>query len=217
MNKTKIEWTDYTWNPVTGCPEPHCWYCYAKKMYRRFPALGNPEFIPKFFPERLKELGKLKKYFKIFVCSCADLFAKETQSIWRDAIFDEITKFPQHTYQLLTKRPQNIRGSFPKNVWVGTTINNEEEMWKADSIKKIRCGIRFLSFEPLLGEIKSLDLQNIDWVIVGKLTGSKKMPLDLCWVQKIIDECRRYGVPVFVKNNVGWKEKIQEFPKEPEK
>lgn len=209
----KIGWTDYTWNPVTGCPKPHCWYCYAKKIYRRFPALGNTEFVPKFFPKRLGGLAKLKKPAKIFVCSCADLFAKETEPCWRAEIFERMGEHPEHIYQLLTKRPHLITQSFPSNVWVGATINEEKEMWKADYIKRLSCGVRFLSFEPLLGEIHP-NLKNIDWIIIGKLTGSKKIPLDDDWVMELLDAASYYKVPVFVKNNIGWHKKIQEFPNE---
>lgn len=211
INRTRIEWTDYSFNPVTGCPKPHCWFCYAKKIYRRFPALGNPDFTPKFFPERLKELGKLKKPSKIFVCSCADLFAKETKDEWREAILCEMEKYPQHTYQLLTKRPQLIDHIFADNVWVGATITDASELWKAKEIKKVKCGVRFLSFEPLLGSIHP-NLENIEWIIIGKLTGSKKIPLNNDWVEELLKDAIYYKVPVFVKNNVGWSEKIQNFP-----
>ena len=200
---------------MTGCPKPHCPWCYAKKLYRRFPHLGNPNFIPKFFPERLKELAKLKKPSKIFVCSCADLFAKETKIGWRSLILKEIRKHPMHTYQLLTKRPQLIpkHHIYPDNVWIGATVNTQEEVWKVNEMKKVKCGVRFVSFEPLLSEIHA-DLKGIDWVIIGKLTGSKKIPLNPTWVKKIIKKCRKNNVPVFVKDNVEWHKKLQEFPEE---
>jgi protein gp37 len=218
MNRTKIEWCNFSWNPVTGCPEPHCWYCYAKKMYRRFPKLGNPDFLPKYFPERLQELRTVKKPSRIFVGSCTDLFAKEVPGQWRQDIWDEMKLAPQHTYLILTKRPQNINvKDLGENVWVGTTINNELEIGKAQELSNKYFGNKFISFEPLLGEIQKTSLQialcAVDWVIVGRITGAKKVPIKDEWIQRIITCANYAGVPVFVKNNVEWKEKIQEYPK----
>ncbi len=213
MNLTKIEWTERSWNPITGCLHG-CWYCYAKKMYRRFPALGNPNFTPKFFSKRLKELSKLKKPSKIFVCSTADLFADWTKPEWREKVLAEIKKYPQHTYQLLTKNPENInkKKQFGKNVWVGTTVTCQEETKNISEVKRVQCGIRFVSFEPLLGQIYA-DLSGIDWIIIGKLTGSKKVFLQDHWVDGLIRQARYLNIPIFVKNNVNWHKKIQEFPK----
>jgi protein gp37 len=180
-------------------------------MYRRFPHLGNPDFVPKFFPERIKELGKLKKPSKIFVCSCADLFAKETKDEWRESILCEIEKFPQHTYQLLTKRPQLIDHVFADNVWVGATVTCQKEVNKIEAIKKVKAGVRFVSFEPLLGEIEA-ELKEIDWIIIGKLTGSRKVKLEDHWVESLIEQAESEGIPIFMKNNLGWNNSIQEFP-----
>ena len=215
MNKTKIEWTDYTWNPISGCPKPHCWYCYAKNMYRRFPALGNPKFVPKFFPNRLNGLDKLKKPSKIFVGSCADIFATETKKNWRDKVIEQIKLHPKHIYQLLTKRPQNIskRFNFGDNVWIGTTINYANELWRADEIRQVEnCGVRFISFEPLLGEIGEINLEDINWVIIGKLTGAKKIPIKKVWVADIIAQCKEREIPVFVKDNLNWHIKTHTNP-----
>jgi protein gp37 len=215
MNRTKIEWTDYTFNPITGCLHG-CWYCYAKKMYRRFPALGNPNFVPKFFPERLDELSKLRKPSKIFVCSVADLFAEWTPVEWRNQVLEVMKKYPQHTYQLLTKNPEHIPKDyhFGDNVWVGCTANdNEEAKRMMPQIKKVDAGVRFMSFEPLLGRINEC-LEGIDWIIVGKLTGSRKLPLKPYWVGELIRWSRYWKIPIFIKNNVNWPEHIQEFPGE---
>lgn len=208
-----ITWTDWTWNPISGCLHG-CWFCYARKMYRRFPALGNPDFVPMFFPERLKELGLLKKPSKIFVCSTADLFASWTKSEWRNAVLEKVYQYPQHTYQLLTKQPQNILPNyhFGSNVWVGCTVTGVGDIHLIKYIKRLRrCGVRFVSFEPLLVPV-DVDLSGIDWIIIGKLTGSKKVPLNKKAVSDLILQAREKGIPVFVKNNVGWRKKIQEFP-----
>lgn len=208
MNKTKIEWTDYTWNPITGCLHG-CWYCYAKKMFTRF----HRSFEPTFHPERLDELAKLKKPSRIFVCSVADLFAKWTPSEWTEQVLNTMKKYPHHEYQLLTKESKRgLIGWDLHNYWLGITINNQSDMWKLNHLSFTNAKIKFASFEPLLGEIKGIP-GFLDWIIIGKLTGSRKVPLQKEWVESIISEAREKHIPVFVKNNVQWCEKIQEFPK----
>lgn len=211
MNKTKIEWTDFTWNPITGC-DYGCWYCYAHKMFTRF----HRSFKPMFHPERLNELSKLKKPSKIFCCSVSDIFADWTKPEWRNSVLNEISKYPQHTFQLLTKQPQNIHIKPLDNVWVGTTITNNAEMSNLRYLVDNYAGFKFLSFEPLLAPITFHTihpLEQIDWIIVGKLTGSKKVPLDTDAVEYIIKEARARNIPLFLKNNLNWSKKIQEFPK----
>jgi len=221
MNKTKIEWTDYTWNPVVGCVHD-CWYCYAKKIAIRFPKNFPNGFKPTFHLDRLKEPLSLKKPAKIFCCSISDLFAEWTKSEWREAVLDHIEGFeynkPYLTFQLLTKQPQLIdkNYTFAGNTWVGVTVNNNEELWKVDEIKKVDAKVRFVSFEPLLDGITHLDLKDIEWVIVGKLTGSKKIKLQEWWVESIKKLCQQQGVPIFMKNNSKPEYKgelIQKFPK----
>jgi protein gp37 len=212
MFKTKIEWTDYSWNPITGCLWD-CWYCYAKKLFTRF----HRSFKPQFHPERLDEPSKLKKPAKIFCCSVSDLFAYWTKEDWRHAVLERIKKYstekPFLTFQLLTKQPHNIDRNykFPENTWVGATITEQDEIWKIEDLKKINAKIKFVSFEPLLGEIQT-DLKGIDWIIIGKLTGSKKIPLKKEWVENLIRQAKKSEIPIFVKNNVKWGKKIQEFP-----
>lgn len=218
MNKTKIEWTDYSWNPITGCLH-NCWYCYAKKLFTRF----GKSFEPTFYPERLLELKKLKKPAKIFVCSVADLFAEWTKPEWRNAVLDEIQK-PEYnhlTFQLLTKNPENIRLKAKDNIWMGTTITKQCELHNLINLVNNYAGLKFLSFEPILESIYPMlstypDGINyfglIDWVIIGKLTGSKKIKLNKAWVHSLINDCRIDNIPIFLKDNLKWHEKIQEFP-----
>lgn len=212
MNKTKIEWTDYTWNPITGCLHG-CWYCYAKKLFTRF----GRSFEPIFHPERLNEPLELKIPSKIFCCSVSDLFAPWTNPEWREQVLKIIEKSQSlglgHIFQLLTKQPQFIdfNYKFPDNVWVGVTVTNKTEVVNIDLLKRVNAKVKFVSFEPLLDWI-SPNLNGIDWIIIGKLTGSKKVKLDPLWVRHLIKAARNKGIPIFVKNNVGWKEKIQEFP-----
>jgi len=217
MNRTKIEWTDYTWNPITGCLHG-CWYCYAKKMFTRF----HRSFEPTFHPERLNDpdFEKLPKGTKVFVCSVSDLFAPWTKPLWRERTLCKITnpKCDHLIFQLLTKNPENVesdlgRFEFRRNLWIGATITNRNDQHLDTYVRYFKCGVRFLSFEPLLGEV-NCTLENIDWIIIGKLTGSRKVPLRKEWVQSLIDQARSHHVPLFIKNNVGWPERIQEFPKE---
>lgn len=217
MNRTKIEWTDYSWNPITGCKHG-CWYCYAKKLTQRFPKIFPYGFEPHFYPERLKEPWELKKPSKIFACSIADLFARWTPTTWRDAVLHSIAECPvKHTFQLLTKDPDKIPHGyqFPDNVWVGTTVTTENyDEVNIGFIKRVKAKIPFVSFEPLLGpvDLENYSLEGIKWVIVGKLTGSRKVKLDMGWVMDISAECNRLKIPIFLKDNLGLKYPVQEFP-----
>jgi len=235
MNRTKIEWTDYSWNPITGCKHG-CWYCYAKKLCQRFKKIFPNGFEPTFYPERLKEPYELKKPSKIFVCSIADLYATWTPSEWRQEVLDSMLWCPvKHTFQLLTKNPELIPNApiYPDNWWFGTTVTGGKN-WNPnlgmtdqnniDQIKKVNAKIRFVSFEPLLGSVDFCNhcLEGIQWVIVGKLTGSKKVKLQWDWVADIIQECKKHNIPLFMKNNLvdafpTLKDNlIQEFPREEE-
>lgn len=216
MNRTKIAWTDYSWNPITGCKHG-CWYCYAKKLTQRFKKNFPNGFEPTFYPERLKEPYELKKPSKIFVCSIADLFAPWTSIKWREQVVDSMLWCPvKHTFQLLTKNPENIskQVEFPDNWWFGVTVSSRNEMWRVDELLKVRCKIHFASFEPLLGliDFHTSCLRGLEWVIIGKLTGSKKVKLDWMWVSEILQECKRHNIPVFMKNNLRCPFPIQEFP-----
>lgn len=207
MNKTKIEWTDRTWNPITGCLHG-CWYCYAYKMFQRF----HRSFEPTFHPERLNDPELNKESMKIFVCSVADLFADWTSKDWVRKVLNTMEQHPQHKYQLLTKQPHLIDTEYDlHNYWVGATINDQSEVKKIYDLLNVNAKIRFASFEPLLGEIKDIP-EDLDWIIVGKLTGSKKVPLKSEWVENIIRHAREFDIPIFIKDNVHWKDKIQEFP-----
>jgi len=214
MNKTKIEWCDYSWNPITGCKHG-CWYCYAKKLTQRFPRNFPNGFEPTFWPERLKEPWDLRKPSKIFVCSISDLYGSWLPQAWRDQVHEAITECSiPHTFIELTKAPENIPEDllFPENVWIGATVTSQSELEKIDELRgRALCNTLFVSFEPLLGPVEP-DLNGIQWIIIGKLTGSRRIKLDPSWVEDLLSIARRWGVPVFIKNNVGWPEKIQEWP-----
>jgi len=220
MNRTKIEWTDYTWNPITGCKHG-CWYCYAEKLSKRFKKIFPNGFEPTFYPDRLKEPYCLLKPSKIFVCSIADLFADWTPQEWRDEVLASVFHCSiKHTFQLLTKSPEGIEKfvRFPENVWVGATVTSEKDAHNISMMTLVDAKIRFISFEPLLGLIDFNTvhcLDGIQWVIVGKLTGSKKVKLEPFWVWEIMRECERHDIPLFMKDNLGFENSVQEFPKIP--
>lgn len=193
MNKTKIEWTDYTWNPVVGCKN-NCWYCYGKRIAKRF-FKDNPNYEPKFYPERLEEPYKLKKPSKIFVCSMADLFGDWIHENWIRRIILVATRNPQHTFQFLTKNPKRyLEFEFPKNCWLGLTmteprIDNLEYLLQKDNYK-------FVSCEPLLADMSSMMFDNVDLVIVGAMTGPKAIKPKKEWINSVKHP------NIFYKNNI---------------
>jgi len=206
MNRTSIEWTDYSWNPITGCKHG-CWYCYAKKLTQRFKKIFPYGFEPTFHPKRLKEPWELKKASKIFVCSIADLFATWTPQRWKEEVWSSMIFCPvKHTFQLLTKNPENIPKDvdYPENFWFGTTVTCENNDWRnIEEIKKVNAKVHFVSFEPLLNSLPYyISLEGLQWIIIGKLTGSRKVQLDPSWVMDIVQEAHRYRIPVFMKNNL---------------
>ena len=233
MNKTKIDSCDLTCNPITGCLRG-CSYCYAKRIYSRF----HWSFKPAFHPERLAELSSLgppteknnktrkpwivkafPNNWLIFSCSVSDFFAPWTKVEWRDAVLESIQNCQtKHIFQFLTKNPENVADSiletsYPDNVWIGTTVTNSEETYRLQYLKYFNCGVRFVFFEPLLSLIDISDyVQWIDWIVIGKLTGSKRVTLNPYWVTHLLNQALINRIPVIVKKNVEWPEKIQNFP-----
>jgi len=210
MNNTKIEWCDYSWNPITGCLRK-CIWCYAERLYHRF----HRSFKPEFHPERLNEPLKIRKPAKIFTCSVADFFAVWTREEWRQEVYQIMNRCPQHVFLVLTQDPQNIPDNpdLPKNIWVGTTVRDQSEIVRVDIVKKKDIPTKFVSFEPLLGNIEA-DLSGIQWVIIGAMTGvlRNKYKVKEEWVDHLVHQAREKNVPVFIKDNLSWKESIKEFP-----
>lgn len=186
---------------MTGCKRG-CWYCYAEDMFNRF----DKSFEPTFHPERLEEPYKVTKPSKIFVGSVCDLFAEWTDRDWMWKVLDAIDECPvPHNWQLLTKSPENIpigNWACVKNIWLGATVTSKDNIANIAEIRNRQAKVHFISFEPLLGRIENLDLRGIDWVIVGALTGSKKVKLQFDWLTPILDECGDKNIPLFMKNNL---------------
>lgn len=178
MNKTKIEWCDNTWNPVTGCLH-NCSYCYAKRIAMRF----DGHFKPTFHPERLNDKMP-KKPSKIFVCSMADLFGEWVPKEWIEKIIEVARNNPQHTFQFLTKNPKRyLEFEFSSNCWLGTTIDyiNQARL----NYLKQKNNYKFISFEPLLGDMSLLDLSGIDWVIIGADSSKGANTPRIEWIDSI--------------------------------
>ena len=253
MNNTSIEWTDKTWNPVTGCLHG-CNYCYARKITKRFGrrsgfnrgigcttkdnlhilktktncmARGKWKFDPypfgfepTFHKYRLNEPTKLQKGKRIFVSSMGDLFGKWVPDEWIEEVLKIVHESPQHTFQFLTKNPvRYLDFYFPDNCWLGTTIEGD----KAGNVFKRYWGLRpkkdniqYISFEPLLGmediEVMLSSAGWLDWAIVGAETGPGASKPNKEWVESIIKHCRYSDIPIFLKDNLDWPDKIHEFP-----
>ncbi len=260
MNKTKIEWCDYTWNPATGCYHG-CPYCYARVIANRFKAKdyngfnasvypspnnetmqicelseGDPRypektsfpygFMPTLYHSRLNDPAKVKKRSRVFVCSMADLFGKWVPNEWLWQVYEACGKADWHTYFFLTKNPGRYAEIYRSyldyryNLWFGATVTKGREfhdigydLYESTGENDKKRANRFLSIEPLLGEIEKealVNIQYMDWIIIGALT--PKPQHDPKWVQAIIAHCRMFNVPLFLKDNLKWPEKIQEFP-----
>lgn len=215
MSKTSIPWTERTWNPVTGCTKysAGCAHCYAEVMAKRLQGMGQKRyangFIPTIHPEALNEPKKIKVPSMFFVCSMADLFHKDVPEEFIDKVMQTIEETPRHTYQLLTKRPLRMYEYFsihrnnriPVNAWLGTTVENSDNKGRMDYLCEKYASVRFLSCEPLIGDLGELELKlfNIDWVIVGGESGNQARPMKKEWVLNIKRQCEEQGVPFFFK------------------
>jgi protein gp37 len=218
-DKSAIEWTEATWNPVTGCDRVSagCDHCYALTLAARLKAMGQPKYQrdgdprtsgPGFgvtmHPAELEIPRRWRRPRVIFVNSMSDLFHPQVSADFVARVFEVMAATPQHTYQVLTKRPkrarQLLRGWTPvPNVWLGVSIEDERVVDRADILRQVPAAVRFLSLEPLLGPLPSLDLTGIDWVIVGGESGPDHRPMRKEWVLELRDRCQAAGVPFFFK------------------
>lgn len=216
MSTTKIEWTDSTWNPVTGCTKMSagCAHCYAETMSRRLKAMGTPKyrngFIVTLHKEALEEPKKWRKPRTIFVCSMSDLFHKDVPFEFIDKVIGVIKETPQHRYQLLTKRAERMKEYFltrevPNNVWIGVTVEMQSSKDRIDNLRAIKnAPIKFLSCEPLLEDLGELNLTGIDWIIVGGESGNQARPMQEEWVLNIQRQCKAANKAFFFKQWGTW-------------
>jgi protein gp37 len=217
MKATKIEWTEATWNPSIGCSKvtAGCKNCYAEVMARRLQAMGvvgyEDGFKFKFLPERLCQPMNIKKPTKFFVNSMSDLFHEQMSFDNLDKIFEIIKKTPQHCYQILTKREGKMERYFkkrqvPSNVWLGVTVEHESTKRRIDVLRNIEASVRFISIEPLIGDVGELNLKGIHWVIVGGESGVSARPMSPEWAINIQKQCTKQKAAFFFKQWGTWGE-----------
>lgn len=210
--KSRIEWTESTWNPVIGCTKisPGCKHCYAETMARRLQAMGIPGYENGFkkvriLPFRLDEPIKKRQPTLYFVNSMSDLFHSEVPESFIDRVFDVMHKCPQHTFQVLTKRAERLaeysqERLIPDNVWLGVSVENRRHgMPRIMHLQTAKTKSRFLSIEPLLEDIGDIDLSGIEWVIVGGESGHGARPMKESWALNVKRQCDEQGVRFFFK------------------
>jgi len=207
---SSIEWTDATWNPVRGCTKisAGCKHCYAETFSERFRGVpGHPfeqGFDLRLVPSALGLPLKWKAGRFVFVNSMSDLFHEDVPSSYIDQVFDVMQQASQHQFQVLTKRADRMHTwasgrKLPPNVWMGVSVENAEQRQRIRHLQHVPAAIRFLSIEPLLAEVGSLNLKGIHWVIVGGESGGKARPMDPDWVRSIRQQCSEANVPFFFK------------------
>lgn len=213
---SKIEWTEQTWNPVTGCVKvsPGCKNCYAETMAKRLQAMGAAGYDNGFelslLPERLSQPLKRKTPTMYFVNSMSDLFQDGVPIQFIEEVFQVIEKTPWHTYQILTKRAVNMRRYFetrtvPNNAWLGVSVEDKKYgKPRITELLAIKAKTRFLSVEPLLEDLGCIRLSGIHWVIVGGESGAKARPMEASWAVNIRNQCDRAGVDFFFKQWGAW-------------
>lgn len=214
--QSRIEWTEQTWNPTTGCTKvsPGCKHCYAETMACRLQAMGAPGYEGGFnlarHPERLSQPLNRKKATTYFVNSMSDLFHEDIPDRFLDEVMDIIRCTPRHTYQILTKRAERLpryfrRRDCPPNVWLGVSVEDRRHgIPRIDHLRKVEANIRFLSVEPLLEDLGPFDLDQIHWVIVGGESGLKARPMEPEWVENIQRQAEAAGTAFFFKQWGTW-------------
>ncbi len=208
--KSKIEWTEATWNPVTGCTKisEGCKNCYAERFALRLKAMGVPAYKNGFkvtlHPETLETPSRWKKSRMVFVNSMSDLFHEDIPESYILQVFQIMNRAYWHTFQILTKRTNRLKSLSKKvrwtsNIWMGVTVESQEYTFRIDDLKSTGAKTKFLSLEPLLGPIPHLELSDIDWVIVGGESGPNARPIKIEWVTDIKKQCETNNIPFFFK------------------
>lgn len=207
---SKIEWTQCTWNPVTGCTKisPGCLNCYAERMARRLRAMGQPNYRNGFrvtlHPHMLELPLRWRQSRTVFVNSMSDLFHENVPLEFIQRVFDIMRQAPQHRFQVLTKRSDRLAElatelPWAENIWMGVTVESSDYLGRIDDLRDTDAAIKFISFEPLLGPIPEFNIEGIDWVIVGGESGPGARPMDREWVVDMRDQCLATNVPFFFK------------------
>jgi protein gp37 len=226
MAISKISWTEKTWNPLTGCTRisPGCQHCYAEVMAKRLKAMGQPQYqnvigdngrwngYIETVASAIEQPLHWKKPSMIFVNSMSDLFHKNTPLSLIKEVFDVMTAAHWHTFQILTKRAETLEEmdsfiNWPDNVWMGVSVENNDYVYRLRHLKNTGAKVKFVSFEPLLEDIRFFDLHGIDWAIVGGESGSGCRPFAWDWARKIQEQCAISGTKFFMKQGGGYPNK----------
>ena len=205
-----IEWTQSTWNPVTGCTKvsPGCKNCYAERMARRLQAMGQKNYVDGFqvslHEDMLVAPLRWRKPQMIFVNSMSDLFHEDVPLEFIKKVFDVMKKANQHCFQVLTKRSKRLLKAskeleWSQNIWMGVSVENDDCATRIEHLRKTGAVVKFISFEPLLGPVDKLDLDDVDWAIVGGESGPGARPMLVDWATDIRDQCVAANVPFFFK------------------
>jgi len=217
-DNSSIEWTEATWNPLTGCTKisPGCKHCYAERMAWRLQAMGQPNYANGFkltLHEHVLEAPLTwKKPQTIFVNSMSDLFHQDVPATFIQRVFDVMQRATWHTFQVLTKRSERLLEldseiAWPDNVWMGVSVETQDYTFRIDHLRRTGAFVKFLSLEPLLGPLPNLDLEGINWAIVGGESGPGARPVAEAWVLEIRDQCLASHVPFFFKQWGGVRKK----------
>jgi protein gp37 len=205
-----IEWTEATWNPVTGCTKisAGCKNCYAERLSIRLQLMGNERYQNGFRLMLHKDVVDLPRSWRsgrmIFVNSMSDLFHRDVPLEFIERVFQTMRECPQHVFQILTKRSERLQKlatqiDWPSNVWIGVSVENAAVLSRVDDLRIVPAAVRFLSCEPLIGSLAGIDLRGIHWVIVGGESGPHARTMNIQWVREIFRECRKQKVPFFFK------------------
>jgi protein gp37 len=216
---TTIEWTEATWNPVTGCPKVSqgCKNCYAERMANRLHAMGSARYVDGFEPalhwDLLDAPRRWRRPTTIFVNSMSDLFQDDVPLDFISRVFETMVACPHHVFQILTKRSERLKAlapslPWPDNVWMGVSVESQRVVGRVRDLAPVPARVRFLSCEPLIGPLGKLDLSAINWVIVGGESGPRCRPMAAPWARAIRDQCNAAGVAFFFKQWGGdWKKR----------
>lgn len=209
-DKSAIEWTEATWNPVTGCSQvsPGCAHCYAKTFAERWRGIAEHPYEQGFelrlWPKRLEQPIRWARPRMIFVNSMSDLFHEEIPEEYIQEVFEVMGRAEHHTFQILTKRHERLADLAPRldwhpNIWMGVSVENHRFVHRADYLRQVEAKVRFISAEPLLGPLDDLDLSQIDWLIAGGESGPRHRPIRVEWVRALRDRCLDERVAFFFK------------------
>ncbi len=207
---TSIEWTDATWNPVTGCTKisPGCQHCYAERLSHRLQAMGNYNYRNDFDVTLQEQMLQLpfswKRPHRVFVNSMSDLFHEEVPVEYIARVFEVMKQAHWHQFQVLTKRSEKLQQLAPTlvwadNIWMGVSVETKPYLYRIDHLRQTSAAVKFISFEPLLESLSAVDLQGINWAIVGGESGPGARPMERSWVVEILQACRQAHIPFFFK------------------